>query len=240
MSTDPVMQEVIDSLEEAGVLKKAKRRPVKKPLSVPEIDMSNVRGLLSDKEIMHLAVNCGMIRPFRPKNVKADHRGRVLSYGVSCAGYDVTLGYSFKAPKITRDEDGNIIPLDPKKTNSINWNVIDLDPKKPDVHYILQPGEHILGHTVERFAMPENVLSICLGKSTYARLGVIINVTPLEPGWKGEVTLEIHNSGICPVKIYPGEGICQFLFLATNEIGETYADKKGKYQNQTGVVLPKI
>lgn len=197
-------------------------------------------GLLCDSEILDLCVDSKMISPCKDKQVKADHRGKIISYGLSSVGYDATMAYEVKVPKLLRGHDGSLLPLDPLAADDTEWETTVLDTGNGKSFYLLQPGEHILSSTREYFRMPDDVAAICLGKSTYARTGVIINVTPLEPGWHGNVTLEIHNSTCRPVKIYPGMGICQFLFFRTARPTTTYADRKGKYQGQRGITLSKV
>lgn len=196
--------------------------------------------LLTDVDITYLSEKEKMIRPFKKSSIKADHRGKVISYGTSSVGYDSVLSYDLKRSIEVRNEDGSIKPLDPKKPDDGGWEDIKIDPNSPSPRYVLMPGELILSHTREYFVMPDNVMAICLGKSTYARSGIIVNVTPLEPGWEGHVTLEIHNASKRPVVLYPGEGICQFLFLMTNRPSCTYRDRKGKYQGQKGINLSKV
>jgi dCTP deaminase len=180
----------------------------------------------SDKWIRRMAVEHKMIEPFSDKQV----RGGAISYGVSSYGYDVRIADDFK---IFTNINSTIV--DPKSFDSRSF--VDF---KGDV-CIIPPNSFALARTVEYFRVPRNVLVVCLGKSTYARCGIIVNVTPLEPEWEGIVTLEVSNTTPLPAKIYANEGIAQMLFFESDEVCETsYADKKGKYQGQQGLTLPKM
>jgi len=182
--------------------------------------------VLSDKTIRKLALEEGMISPFEDKQVR---EGKI-SYGLSSFGYDTRVSEEFK---IFTNVNSEII--DPKNLKSTNFVT------KNGPECIIPPNSFVLARTVERFKIPKNVLVICLGKSTYARCGIIVNVTPLEPGWEGHVTLEFSNTTPLPAKIYANEGAAQFIFLKGNETPEvTYADRNGKYMGQTGVTLPKV
>jgi len=182
--------------------------------------------VLSDKTIRKLALEEGMISPFEDKQVR---EGKI-SYGLSSFGYDTRVSEEFK---IFTNVNSEII--DPKNFKSTNFVT------KNGPECIIPPNSFVLARTVERFKIPKNVLVICLGKSTYARCGIIVNVTPLEPGWEGHVTLEFSNTTPLPAKIYANEGAAQFIFLKGNETPEvTYADRNGKYMGQTGVTLPKV
>lgn len=179
----------------------------------------------NDKWIKEMAKK-GMIEPFNSKQI----RKGVISYGVSSYGYDMRVGDEFKI------------------FTNINNTVVD--PKKFDpnsfVDYkgevcIIPPNSFALARSVEYFRIPRDVLVICLGKSTYARCGLVVNVTPLEPEWEGHVTIEISNTTPLPAKIYANEGIAQLIFLQASEICEvSYKDKAGKYQAQKGITLPKL
>lgn len=167
-----------------------------------------------------------MIEPF----VDAQKRDGVISYGLSSYGYDARVGNNFK---IFTNVDSAVV--DPK-----NFAANSFVDRTADV-CIIPPNSFALASTVEYFRIPRDVLVICVGKSTYARCGIIVNVTPLEPEWEGHVTLEFSNTTPLPARIYANEGACQFLFLQGNEPCETsYRDKAGKYQGQRGVTLPKI
>ncbi len=179
-----------------------------------------------DHWIKKMALEHRMIEPFAEKQV----RQGVISYGVSSYGYDVRIADEFK---IFTNINSTIV--DPK-----NFDPKSLVDFKGDV-CIIPPNSFALGRSVEYFRIPENVMTICVGKSTYARCGIITNVTPLEPGWEGYVTLEISNTTPLPAKIYANEGIAQVLFFESDEPCEvSYRAKKGKYQAQTGVTLPKV
>lgn len=162
-------------------------------------------------------------------------RPNIISYGVSSYGYDIRVGRNYKVMCDRDETDFGII--DPKKTDWYN-----LFKDKKDVDYCLIPGNSFaLAETVETFEIPRNILAVCVGKSTYARCGIIVNITPLEPEWKGKITLEISNTTPYPAKIYSEEGIAQILFFkASHGCMISYADKKGKYQDQEGLTLPKI
>ena len=184
----------------------------------------------SDKWIKDMAKNQGMIEPFQENQIKSNGNGRIVSYGTSSYGYDVRCADEFKV-----FTNINSSMVDPK--NFDDQSFVDI---KSDVCTI-PPNSFALARTVEYFRIPRQVLTLCLGKSTYARCGIIVNVTPLEPEWEGHVTLEFSNTTPLPAKIYANEGACQFIFLKGNESPETsYADRKGKYMKQTGVTLPKI
>lgn len=157
------------------------------------------------------------------------HRPGVISYGLTSYGYDVRVGNRFK---VMWGEFADHV-IDPKQIEERFFCGFIAD------HCIIPPNSFALAESVEYFEIPRNVLAVCLGKSTYARCGIIINVTPLEPQWRGKITLEISNTTPLPAKIYAGEGICQILFHRSNSVCETsYADKKGKYQDQAGLTLP--
>ena len=180
----------------------------------------------ADKWIRRMALEHGMIEPFVDKQVGTG----VVSYGVSSYGYDIRVADEFKV-----FTNVNSTVIDPKNFDSRAF--VDI---KADV-CIVPPNSFALARTIEYFRIPRNVLTICLGKSTYARCGIIVNVTPFEPEWEGFVTLEISNTTPLPAKIYANEGIAQVLFFESDEECEqSYADKKGKYLRQTGVTLPKI
>ena len=186
--------------------------------------------IMSDKWIKDKSLNHKMISPFVEKQVRSSELERIISYGVSSYGYDARVASEFK---IFTNINTRIV--DPKDFSSES-----LVQKDTDV-CIIPPNSFALARTVEYFKIPENVLVICVGKSTYARCGIIVNVTPLEPGWEGYVTLEFSNTTPLPAKIYAGEGVCQFLFFKGNERCDTsYADRAGKYMKQTGITLPRI
>ncbi|MFN3234516.1 MAG: dCTP deaminase [Gammaproteobacteria bacterium] len=182
----------------------------------------------SDKWIRRMAEQQNMIEPFEPNQVRTVNDQRVISYGTSSYGYDVRCSNEFKVFTNINSE-----IVDPKKFTSGSF--VDV---VSDV-CIIPPNSFALARTVEYFRIPRNVLTICLGKSTYARCGIIVNVTPLEPEWEGQVTLEFSNTTPLPAKIYANEGVAQMLFLESDEVCETsYKDRAGKYQGQIGVTLP--
>ena len=183
----------------------------------------------SDHWIRRMAEQHGMIEPFEPNQVRSNNGEKIVSYGTSSYGYDVRCANEFKI--------------------FTNINSAIVDPKQFDANSfvdfvgdvcIIPPNSFALARTVEYFRIPRSVLTICLGKSTYARCGIIVNVTPLEPEWEGHVTLEFSNTTSLPAKIYAHEGVAQMLFLESDEICSTsYKDRGGKYQGQTGVTLPR-
>jgi dCTP deaminase len=180
----------------------------------------------SDRWITKMAREHGMIEPFSERQV----RDGVVSYGVSSYGYDVRIADDFK---IFTNINSTVI--DPKNFDSRSF--VDF---VGDV-CVIPPNSFALARTVEYFRIPRDILVVCLGKSTYARCGIIVNVTPLEPEWEGIVTLEVSNTTPLPAKIYANEGIAQMLFFQSDEACEvSYADKKGKYQKQGGLTLPKM
>jgi dCTP deaminase len=187
-------------------------------------------GIKSDKWIRRMAEQQRMIEPFEPGQVKQNGSGAVVSYGTSSYGYDIRCSDEFKI-----FTNINCTIVDPKRFDAKSF--VDF---KGDV-CIIPPNSFALARTVEYFRIPRNVLTICLGKSTYARCGIIVNVTPLEPEWEGHVTLEFSNTTPLPAKIYANEGVAQVLFIEGDEVCETsYKDRGGKYQGQKGVTLPKI
>jgi len=180
----------------------------------------------SDKWIKKMAKEHSMINPFEDKQIGKDR----ISFGVSSYGYDARVSDEFKI--FTNVNSEIVDPKNFKQTSFIT---------KKSLECIIPPNSFVLASTVEYFKIPTDVLVICLGKSTYARCGIIVNVTPLEPGWEGHVTLEFSNTTPLPAKIYANEGVAQFIFLKGNEVPEvTYADRKGKYMGQIGVTLPKV
>ena len=182
--------------------------------------------VLSDKWIKEMVRTNNMISPFEKKQV----RGNKISYGLSSFGYDARVSNEFKIFTNVNSE-----VIDPK-----NFKLNNFISKKGD-ECIIPPNSFVLSSTVEYFRIPNDVMVICLGKSTYARCGIIVNVTPLEPSWEGNVTLEFSNTTPLPAKIYANEGAAQFIFLKGNEKPDiTYADRNGKYMKQFGVTLPKV
>jgi dCTP deaminase len=180
----------------------------------------------ADRWIKKMALEHGMIEPFEDRQVRAG----VISYGVSSYGYDIRVADDFKV-----FTNINSTVVDPKNFDARSF--VDV---KTDV-CIIPPNSFALARTVEYFRIPRNVLTICVGKSTYARCGLIVNVTPFEPEWEGYVTLEISNTTPLPAKVYANEGISQVLFFESDEDCEvSYADKNGKYQKQQGLTLPRL
>ena len=182
--------------------------------------------VLPDTWIRKMALEHGMISPF----TETMKRDGVISYGVSSYGYDARVSDEFK---IFTNVDSAIV--DPKDFSDVGF----VDRKVEQC--VIPPNSFALARTVEYFKIPRDVLVICLGKSTYARCGIIVNVTPLEPEWEGHVTLEFSNTTPLPARNYANEGACQFIFLRAESVCETsYKDRKGKYQGQKGVTLPRL
>src|SRR5579864_3853285 len=193
--------------------------------AIPKEDVMSVK---SDKWIRRMAREHGMIEPFEDRQV----REGVISYGVSSYGYDMRVAEEFR---IFTNVNSTIV--DPKHFDPNSF--VEFAGKV----CIVPPNSFALARSVEFFRIPRNVLTICVGKSTYARCGIIVNVTPFEPEWEGFVTLEISNTTPLPAKIYANEGICQVIFFTADEGDEceqSYADKRGKYQAQRGITLPKL
>ena len=183
----------------------------------------------SDLWIRRMAEQHKMIEPYEAGQVRHKDGEKLISYGISSYGYDVRCSREFKV--FTNIKSATV---DPKAFD--NDSFVDVE---SDV-CVIPPNSFALARTVEYFRIPRNVLTVCLGKSTYARCGIIVNVTPLEPEWEGHVTLEFSNTTTLPAKIYANEGVAQMLFFESDEVCETsYADRGGKYQGQTGVTLPK-
>lgn len=181
-----------------------------------------------DRWIRRMALEQGMIEPFEPAQV----RGPVISYGLSSYGYDIRLADEFKVLVAGGEGQG---PVDPKAMSAAAF---------ADAHtdvFDLAPQSFVLGRTMEYLRIPPKVLTLCTGKSSYARCGVMVNVTPFEPGWEGHATLCIANVGSWPVRLYAGEGIAQVLFFESDEACQvSYADKKGKYQAQRGIAPARL
>ena len=185
-------------------------------------------GLKPDHWIRRMALEHGMIEPF------VDHlvRDGVISYGLSSYGYDIRVADEFR---IFTPGLGDLAVVDPKRLD--DRTMVDFQGEV----CIIPPNSFALARTVEYFRIPRNVLCLCVGKSTYARCGIIVNVTPFEPEWEGYVTLEISNTTPLPAKIYANEGIAQVLFFEADEVCEvSYADRRGKYQGQRGIALPRV
>ncbi len=183
-------------------------------------------GIKPDHWIRKMALEEKMIEPF----VEGQVSKGVISYGLSSYGYDIRVSDEFKVFTNVHNS-----MVDPKNFDEKSF----VDIKAPEC--IIPPNSFALARTIEYFRIPRSTVTICLGKSTYARCGIIVNVTPFEPEWEGFVTLEISNTTPIPAKIYANEGIAQVLFFEADEVCETsYADKKGKYQKQTGITIPRI
>jgi dCTP deaminase len=183
----------------------------------------------SDRWIRTMAEQHGMIEPFEPGQVRHSDKGKLISYGTSSYGYDVRCAAEFKIFTNVHS-----VTVDPKNFDEASFVDVNSDV------CIIPPNSFALARTVEYFRIPRNVLTICLGKSTYARCGIIVNVTPLEPEWEGHVTLEFSNTTTLPAKIYAHEGVAQMLFFESDEVCDvSYRDRGGKYQGQQGVTLPR-
>ena len=183
----------------------------------------------SDNWIIEQAEKNQLIKPFEKEQIREVDNKKVISYGVSSYGYDVRCANEFK---IFTNTFSSVV--DPKNFDEKSF--VDLQ----DSECIIPPNSFALARTVEYFKIPRSILTLCLGKSTYARCGIIVNVTPLEPEWEGHVTLEFSNTTTLPAKIYANEGVAQMLFFESDQVCKTsYKDRGGKYQGQTGVTLPK-
>ena len=186
--------------------------------------------ILCDVEINELCVKGGMISPYVGENVSSEGGHPVISYGLSSFGYDIRLGSEFEV-----FTPNSAISIDPK---SFSRGAVS---RREGEYCIIPPNGYMLSVSVERFKIPEDVMGVCVGKSTYARCGVQVNVTPLEAGWEGYVTLEFSNATPAPVKMYAKEGCCQIMFFrGVRDCATSYRGRKGKYQNQTGVTLPLV
>jgi dCTP deaminase len=196
------------------------------PAETPQGSKMSIK---SDKWIRRMAEQTGMIDPFEPNQVKEVDGKKIVSYGTSSYGYDIRCAREFK---LFTNINSTIV--DPKNFDPNSFVNVEAD------FCVIPPNSFALARTVEYFRIPRNVLTICLGKSTYARCGIIVNVTPFEPEWEGYVTLEFSNTTPLPAKIYANEGVAQVLFFESDEVCETsYKDRGGKYQGQVGVTLPK-
>ncbi len=199
------------------------------PDTAPNAGLEAVPGIMPDHWIREQALVHKMIEPFAEKQNREKDGQKIISYGLSSYGYDARCSDEFM---IFTNLDSAIV--DPK--NFSNQSFVE---RKTPV-CVIPPNSFALTRTVEYFRIPKDVLVVCLGKSTYARCGLIVNVTPLEPGWEGHVTLEISNTTPLPAKVYANEGLCQFLFFKGSSPCEvSYADRAGKYMGQTGVTLPR-
>ena len=182
--------------------------------------------VMPDNWIRRMATEAGMIRPF----VEAQKRDGVISYGLSSYGYDARVASEFKV--FTNIDSAVVDPKDFSERSFVS---------RSGPTCMIPPNSFALAHTIEVFRIPRDVLVVCLGKSTYARCGIIVNVTPLEPEWEGQVTIEISNTTPLPARIYAGEGICQFLFLqGAGPCEISYAERAGKYMGQRGVATPRM
>lgn len=191
----------------------------------------------NDSQILQLC-KAGMIEPYHESCIrKKDDGVKVISYGVSSFGYDVTLA---DEAKIFINQ--NAVEIDPK--NLDEQTLVDASLRNCEItgsrYFILPPNSYMLGYTKEYLVIPDDVMVVCVGKSTYARAGAIINVTPIEPGFEGNVVIEIANATTLPMRIYADEGIAQFLFFKGEPCNVSYADRKGKYQSQRGLTLPRV
>ena len=183
--------------------------------------------ILPDRHIRTLATEHDMIDPF----VDGQVRDEVVSYGLSSFGYDMRVAGEFRV--FTPNIHNSVV--DPKEIDERAMVEYEVDD-----HILIPPNSYVLGRSIEYFRMPSDVLAIVLGKSTYARSGIIVNVTPLEPGWEGHVTIEVSNATPLPAKVYADEGIAQVVFLQGEAPEVSYADKQGKYQQQEGITLPRL
>ena len=200
-------------------------------LKIAQDKVRAFRGIYPDWQIALAAEYLQMIEPFEAKNVNTVSENKVISYGLSSFGYDMRVANEFK---IFSASTGELTVVDPKAIDS--RAMIDY---VGDI-CIIPPNSFALARSVEYFRMPRNVTGIVLGKSTYARCGIVANFTPLEGGWEGHVTIEISNTTPLPAKIYAGEGVAQCLFIGGEEPDISYADRKGKYQKQVGITLAKV
>jgi len=197
---------------------------------IPHRKGEGAMAIKSDRWIRRQATEHGMIEPFVDGQVKEDETGeKVISYGLSSYGYDIRVADEFKVFTNVRNA-----LVDPKGFSEDSF--VDLQGE----YCVIPPNSFALARTLEYFRIPRDVLTVCIGKSTYARCGIIVNVTPLEPEWQGHITLEFSNTTPLPAKIYANEGVAQVLFLESDEPCETsYADRAGKYMGQAGVTLPR-
>lgn len=184
--------------------------------------------ILNDRQIIERCEKEQMISPYKDKQISRNQTGKIVSYGTSSFGYDVRIAKEFK---IFTNINNSII--DPK--NFCDDSYVDFEGDE----CIIPPNSFILCRSLEYMKIPKDIMVVVVGKSTYARTGLICNVTPLEPGWEGHITIEISNTTPLPAKVYANEGIAQLLFFKGDECKTTYADREGKYQNQTGVTLAK-
>lgn len=194
--------------------------------------------ILNDKQIAYLVETQEMITPFIPSQVRQRGDAKVISYGLSSFGYDIRIASpDFRV--YNRPEDSSVI--DPKKLNSYNLETYPLVMSGNSSYYTMPPHSYALAVSVEKFKIPENITVVAVGKSTYARSGILVNITPLEAGWEGYLTLELANLTPLHCRVYTNEGIAQLLFFKGDRCTTSYKDRNGKYQNQANhVVLPKV
>lgn len=193
--------------------------------------------ILNDKKINHLVLTTGMITPFEKHLTSHVNEKKVISYGLSSYGYDIRLSCKdFRLFKPQKDKVN-----DPKNfTETSLESILSLVDNKGEF-FVIPPHGYALGVSVEAFNMPENITGVCVGKSTYARAGIVANITPLEAGWRGYLTLEFANTSNTPCRLYANEGIAQVLFFEGEQCNTSYSDRKGKYQNQPqSVILSKV
>lgn len=191
--------------------------------------------ILNDEQISKLCLEKEMIKPYQPAQLRMVGDKPIISAGQSSFGYDVKLAATVK---IFTNQNATVI--DPK--NFDEKNLVDAEVRIDDsgFYVILPPNSYLLGHTQEYFKIPKDVMVICVGKSTYARCGCICNVTPIEPGFEGNVVIELANNTSLPMKIYVSEGIAQFIFFEGTPCSVSYGDRSGKYQGQTGITFPRV
>lgn len=185
--------------------------------------------ILNDVAILGECIDHEMITPYERAQVRRVDDKPVISYGLSSFGYDARVADEFILPG---DEAVSIIDPKNAQISFAEWHG-----REPDGAFVIPPNTMALARTVERFKIPDDVVAVCMGKSTYARCGLIVNVTPLEPGWEGYVTLELSNTTPLPVKVYPNEGIAQFQFHRGERPAVSYNDRGGKYQNQPASIV---
>ena len=188
--------------------------------------------ILNDRQIKELVRSHGMIEPFEEQQVRMVEDEKVISYGLSSFGYDIRAALEWKV-----FTNVNNTVIDPK--NFDEKSLVNMSCKGWDHHIIIPPNSFALARSLEYMQIPDDIMVVCLGKSTYARCGIICNTTPLEPGWKGHITLEFSNTTPLPAKMYSREGVAQLLFYRGERPDVTYADRGGKYQGQTGINLPR-
>lgn len=193
------------------------------------------KGLLTDWQIRQMVEQHKMLDPYISRIARYNDQGMpIISYGSSSFGYDIRVGTTFQIFTSPLDKQGVI---DPKNFDRKLLRTVEVDPYEA---CFIPPHSFSLARSMESFRMPRNVTGIAIGKSTYARANIICNITPLEAGWEGILTIEIHNTTALPAKVYACEGICQILFFAGDQPDVSYADRGGKYQGQTGITLPKV